>query len=338
MMIVMKTTATEGEVQSVIERVTRAGARPHLIRGEERAVIGAIGDAEHVAGLELEAFPGVEQVMPITKPYKLASTQFRHDGGPSVLEISGRKVGGPHFAMIAGPCTVESREQLLSTMLRGGAYKPRTSPYAFQGLGQEGLRLLAEAKAQTGLPIVTEVMDARDLEALLEVADVLQVGARNMQNYTLLSEVGRSGRPVLLKRGLSSTLEEWLMAAEYILKEGNQSVMLCERGIRTFETAYRFTLDLTAIPVLKEMTHLPVIVDPSHAPGRRSLVPALSLAAAAAGADGIIVEVHPNPDEAICDAAQQLPADDFAAYMERVLMAAAVAGKSLSPIPSPAVV
>jgi len=286
--------------------------------------------------------------MPITKPYKLASTQFRHDGGPSVLEISGRKVGGPHFAMIAGPCTVESREQLLSTahtvaaagatMLRGGAYKPRTSPYAFQGLGQEGLRLLAEAKAQTGLPIVTEVMDARDLEALLEVADVLQVGARNMQNYTLLSEVGRSGRPVLLKRGLSSTLEEWLMAAEYILKEGNQSVMLCERGIRTFETAYRFTLDLTAIPVLKEMTHLPVIVDPSHAPGRRSLVPALSLAAAAAGADGIIVEVHPNPDEAICDAAQQLPADDFAAYMERVLMAAAVAGKSLSPIPSPAVV
>jgi 3-deoxy-7-phosphoheptulonate synthase len=225
-----------------------------------------------------------------------------------------------------------------ATMLRGGAYKPRTSPYAFQGLGQEGLRLLAEAKAQTGLPIVTEVMDARDLDALLEVADVLQIGSRNMQNYTLLSEVGRSGRPVLLKRGLSSTLEEWLMAAEYILKEGNRSVMLCERGIRTFETAYRFTLDLTAIPVLKEMTHLPVIVDPSHAPGRRSLVPALSLAAAAAGADGIIVEVHPNPDEAICDAAQQLPADDFAAYMERVLMAAAVAGKSLSPVPSPAVV
>jgi 3-deoxy-7-phosphoheptulonate synthase len=348
MMIVMKTTATEGEVQSVIERVTRAGARPHLIRGEERAVIGAIGDAEHVAGLELEAVPGVEQVMPITKPYKLASTQFRHDAGPSVLEIAGRKIGGPHFAMIAGPCTVESREQVLSTahtvaaagatMLRGGAYKPRTSPYAFQGLGQEGLRLLAEAKAQTGLPVVTEVMDARDLDALLEVADVLQIGARNMQNYPLLAEVGRSGCPALLKRGLSSTLEEWLMAAEYILKEGNQSVMLCERGIRTFETAYRFTLDLTAIPVLKEMTHLPVIVDPSHAAGRRGLVPALSQAAAAAGADGIIVEVHPNPDEAICDAAQQLPADDFAAYMERVLMAAAVAGKTLSPVPSPAAV
>lgn len=340
MMIVMKPTATEGEVQAVIDRVTRAGARPHLIRGEERAVIGAIGDADHVAGLELDAAAGVEQVMPITKPYKLASTQFRHDAGPSVLEIAGRKVGGAHFAMIAGPCTVESREQLMTTaesvaaagatMLRGGAYKPRTSPYAFQGLGQEGLRLLAEARRATGLPVVTEVMDARDLEPLLEVADVLQIGARNMQNYALLSEIGRCGRPALLKRGLSSTIEELLMAAEYILKEGNPSVMLCERGIRTFETAYRFTLDISAIPVLKEMTHLPVIVDPSHAPGRRSLVPALSLAAAAAGADGIIVEVHPAPDEAICDAAQQLSVDEFPAYLERVQMAAAVAGKTLS--------
>jgi 3-deoxy-7-phosphoheptulonate synthase len=341
MMIVMKATATEGEVQSVIERVTRAGARPHVIRGQERAMIGALGDAEDIAGLELEAVDGVEQVMPITKPFKLAS-QFRHDAGPSVFEIAGRKIGGPNFAMIAGPCTVESREQLLSTahtvaaagatMLRGGAYKPRTSPYTFQGLGQEGLRLLAEAKAETGLPIVTEVMDARDLEAVLEVADVLQIGARNMQNSSLLAEVGRSGRPALLKRGLSSTLEELLMAAEYILKEGNEHVILCERGIRTFETAYRFTLDITAIPVLKELTHLPVIVDPSHAPGRRSLVPALSLAAAAAGADGIIVEVHPRPDQAVCDAAQQLEADEFPAYMERVLMAAAVAGKSLSTV------
>src|ERR1700759_3102615 len=339
MMIVMKTTATEGEVQSVIERVTLAGARPHLIRGEERAVIGAIGDAEHVAGLELEALDGGDQVMPITKPFKLASTQFRHDAGPSVLEIAGRRIGGPHFAMIAGPCTVESREQLLSTahtvaaagatMLRGGAYKPRTSPYAFQGLGQEGLRLLAEAKAQTGLPIVTEVMDARDLDALLEVADVLQIGSRNMQNYTLLSEVGRSGCPALLKRGLSSTLEELLMAAEYILKEGNQRVRLCERGIRTFETAYRFTLDLMAIPVLKEMTHLPVIVDPSHASGRRDLVAPLALfaPAAAAGADVLLVEFHPTPDEAICDAAQHLRAAEFADYLERVQAAAAIAGK-----------
>jgi 3-deoxy-7-phosphoheptulonate synthase len=282
-----------------------------------------------VARLELEGTPGVDRVLPILKPYKLASTQIKH-GQRSVLDIGGRKVGGPHFAMIAGPCTVESREQTLDTaravrdaggtLFRGGAYKPRTSPYAFQGLGQEGLRLLAEAKAQTGLPIVTEVMDARDLEPVLEVADVIQIGARNMQNYSLLSEIGRSGCPALLKRGLSSTLEELLMAAEY---------MLCERGIRTFETAYRFTLDLMAIPVLKQMTHLPVIVDPSHAAGRRDLVLPMSLAAAAAGADGIIVEVHPRPDEAICDAAQQLPADEFADFVERVQAAAALAGKAL---------
>jgi 3-deoxy-7-phosphoheptulonate synthase len=257
----------------------------------------------------------------------------------AVLEIAGRAIGGPHFSMIAGPCTVESREQVLetaqavsdagATMFRGGAYKPRTSPYAFQGLGQEGLRLLAEAKERTGLPIVTEVMDARDLDVLLDVADVLQIGARNMQNYTLLSEVGRCGRPALLKRGLSATLDELLMAAEYILKEGNESVILCERGIRTFENSYRFTLDLMAIPVLKARTHLPVIVDPSHAAGRRDLVEPMSLAAAAAGADGIIVEVHPRPEEAICDAAQQLPTAEFADYLERVRAAAAVAGKVL---------
>jgi 3-deoxy-7-phosphoheptulonate synthase len=244
--------------------------------------------------------------------------------------------------MIAGPCTVESRDQTLQTarivkdaggtLFRGGAYKPRTSPYAFQGLGQEGLRLLQEAKDETGLPIVTELMDLRDLDAVLEVADVIQIGARNMQNYSLLAEIGRSGRPALLKRGLSSTLEELLMAAEYILKEGNESVMLCERGIRTFENAYRFTLDLMAVPVLKELSHLPVIVDPSHAAGRRDLVLPLSLAAAAVGADGIIVEVHPRPDEAICDGPQQLVADEFADYIERVQAAAAVAGKVLSPV------
>jgi 3-deoxy-7-phosphoheptulonate synthase len=261
------------------------------------------------------------------------------DHEQAVLQIAGRPIGGPHFALIAGPCAVESREQVLeaahavcdagATMFRGGAFKPRTSAYAFQGLGQEGLRLLAEAKAQTGLPIVTEVLDARDLDALLEVADVLQIGARNMQNYALLSEVGRCGCPTLLKRGLSATLDELLMASEYILKEGNESVILCERGIRTFETSYRFTLDLMAIPVLKARTHLPVIVDPSHAAGRRDLVEPMSLAAAAAGADGIIVEVHPHPDEAICDAAQQLPTADFADYVERVRAAAAVAGKAL---------
>jgi 3-deoxy-7-phosphoheptulonate synthase len=302
-------------------------------------VIGAIGDREHVQRLGLEGHHGVQQVVPILRPYKLSSSQFRA-GERSVLEVDGRLIGGEHFTMIAGPCTVESRDQVLSTahtvaaagasMFRGGAYKPRSSPYSFQGLGQEGLKLLAEAKAQTGLPIVTELLDARDVEAIVEVADVIQVGARNMQNYPLLAEIGRTSKAVLIKRGLSSTLEELLMAAEYVLKEGNPNVMLCERGIRTFETAYRFTLDIMAIPMLKELSHLPVIVDPSHAPGRRDMVLPLSMAAAAAGADGIIVEVHPNPEEAICDGPQQIYSDSFATYLEQVERAAAVAGKVLS--------
>jgi 3-deoxy-7-phosphoheptulonate synthase len=342
MMIVMRETATEEEVQAVITKIERAGARAHRIAGARVSVIGAIGDVEEDANVEslgLEGQPGVDRVMPILKPYKLASLEMRH-GERTVIDIEGRKVGGENFALIAGPCTVESRDQTLgtaravrdagATLLRGGAYKPRTSPYAFQGLGQEGLKLLAEAKRETGLPIVTELMDMRDADAVLEVADVVQIGARNMQNYPLLAEIGRSGRPALLKRGLSSTLDELLMAAEYILKEGNPNVMLCERGIRTFETAYRFTLDLMAVPVLKELTHLPVIVDPSHAAGRRDLVGPLSLAAAAVGADGIIVEVHPNPDEAICDGPQQLRADDFADYAQAVEQAAALAGKSLA--------
>jgi 3-deoxy-7-phosphoheptulonate synthase len=337
MMIVMKHDATDDEIRAVVKQIEATGARAWLSCGECVSVIAAVADRQHIAGLGLEASPGVDRVVPIRKPYKLASTQIRH-GEPSVLEIGGTKVGGDHFALIAGPCTVESREQLLTaaqsvsaggaTMLRGGAYKPRTSPYSFQGLGTDALRLLAEAKAETGLPIVTEMMDVRDLEAVLAVADVLQIGARNMQNYTLLTEVGRAGWPTLIKRGLSSTLEELLMAAEYVLKEGNENVMLCERGIRTFETAYRFTLDLTAVPALKELSHLPVIVDPSHASGRRDFVEPLSLAAAAAGADGIIVEVHPAPEEAICDGPQQLRTEDFAAYAEKVEAAAAIAGKT----------
>ncbi len=344
MMIVMKETATEEEVAAVVAKIERAGARAHRSSGARVTVIGAIGDVEQDANIEslgLEGQPGVDRVVPILKPYKLASAQITH-GERTVLDIDGRKVGGENFALIAGPCTVESRDQMLTTarvvrdagatLLRGGAYKPRTSPYAFQGLGQEGLRLLAEAKAETGLPIVTELMDISDLDAVLEVADVIQIGARNMQNYPLLAEIGRSGRPALLKRGLSATLDELLMAAEYILKEGNPNVMLCERGIRTFETAYRFTLDLMAVPVLKELTHLPIIVDPSHAAGRRDLVGPLSLAAAAVGADGIIVEVHPNPDEAICDGPQALRADGFAEYAQTVERAAALAGKALSAV------
>jgi 3-deoxy-7-phosphoheptulonate synthase len=338
----MKETATEEEVEAVVEKIESAGALAHRIQGARLNVIGAIGDVVQdvsVENLGLEGQPGVDRVMPILKPYKLASSQITH-GERTVLEIGGRKIGGENFALIAGPCTVESRDQTLqtartvrdggATLLRGGAYKPRTSPYAFQGLGQEGLRLLAEAKAETGLPIVTELMDVGDIDAVMEVADVVQIGARNMQNYPLLAEIGRSGRPALLKRGLSSTLDELLMAAEYILKEGNPNVMLCERGIRTFETAYRFTLDLMAVPVLKELSHLPVIVDPSHAAGRRDLVTPLSLAAAAVGADGIIVEVHPNPDEAICDGPQQLRSEDFAEYALAVERAAALAGKALS--------
>jgi 3-deoxy-7-phosphoheptulonate synthase len=342
MMIVMKETATDDEVDAVVEKIERAGALAHRSRGARLTVIGAIGDVEQDATVEslgLEAQAGVDRVVPILKPYKLASAQIRH-GERTVLDVDGRKFGGDHFALMAGPCTVESREQTLATarvvrdagatFLRGGAYKPRTSPYAFQGLGQEGLRLLAEAKSETGLPIVTELMDMRDIDAVLEVADVVQIGARNMQNYPLLAEIGRAGRPALLKRGLSSTLDELLMAAEYILKEGNPNVMLCERGIRTFETAYRFTLDLMAVPVLKELTHLPVIVDPSHAAGRRDLVTPLSLAAAAVGADGIIVEVHPKPEEAVCDGPQALRAEDFADYATAVERAATLAGKALA--------
>jgi 3-deoxy-7-phosphoheptulonate synthase len=344
MMIVMKETATDEEVDSVVEKIEHAGALAHRIKGARVSVIGAIGDREQdssVEALGLESEPGVDRVMPILKPYKLASAEITH-GERTVLDIDGAKVGGEHFALIAGPCTVESREQTLhtahvvrdagATLLRGGAYKPRTSPYAFQGLGQEGLRLLAEAKAETGLPIVTELMDIGDLDAVLEVADVIQIGARNMQNYPLLAELGRAGRPVLLKRGLSATLEELLMAAEYILKEGNPNVILCERGIRTFETAYRFTLDLMAVPVLKQLSHLPVVVDPSHAAGRRDLVTPLSLAAAAVGADGIIVEVHPNPEEAICDGPQALRTEDFADYARAVEAAAALASRTLGAV------
>ena len=340
-MIVMKEGASQEQVDAVIRRVESVGASAHISQGDFVTVIGAIGDREHVANLGLEGAPGVDHLVPILKPYKLASAQYKR-GERTVVDVEGRKIGGSHFATIAGPCTVESHDVMLESarivrdagaqLLRGGAYKPRTSPYSFQGLGEAGLRLLAEAKEETGLPIVTELMDVRDLDAVAEVADVIQLGARNMQNYTLLTELGRAGKPVLLKRGLSATLEELLMAAEYVLKEGNPDVLLCERGIRTFEPAYRFTLDLMAVPVLRELTHLPVIIDPSHAAGKRSLVEPLSLAAAAAGADGLIVEVHPCPEEAVCDGPQALLAEEFAEYLRRVEAVAELAGKSLASV------
>mgnify|MGYP001472053928 CR=1 FL=1 len=321
MMIVMQEGATEAQIQAVVDRIAEAGARAHLSRGEFVTVIGAIGDdRELVAQLDLLGEPGVEKVVPILKPYKIVSREFRH--GDLVVDVQGRKVGGGSFGLIAGPCTVETREQTLDTaravkaagaaMLRGGAYKPRTSPYTFQGLGKPALEILAEAREETGLPVVTEVMDLRQLDDVLEVADVIQLGARNMQNFDLLREVGRTDRAVLLKRGLANTIEEWLLSAEYIAKEGNDRIMLCERGIRTFET------DISAVPVAKQLSCLPVIVDPSHAAGRRDLILPMARAAVVAGADGLIVEVHPAPEHALCDGPQQLRADRFAGWVADV--------------------
>jgi 3-deoxy-7-phosphoheptulonate synthase len=337
LLIVMGSQATAEQVDEVVARLAEAGAHAHVTPGKEATVIGAIGERELLATLPLEAFPGVEQVLPILKPYKLVSREISPD--PTVLEVRGRRIGDGYFGLIAGPCTVEYREQTLetaravkaagATMLRGGAFKPRTSPYSFQGLGTEGLRILEEARDETGLPLVTELMDPRHVEDVVETADVIQIGARNMQNFLLLSEVGRAQKPVLLKRGPSASVEELLMAAEYVVKEGNAQVMLCERGIRTFERSTRYTLDIGAIPVLKQETHLPVIVDPSHAAGRRDLVPALARAAVAAGADGILVEVHPAPDEALCDGPQLLPTAEFGAFADEIRSLVALMGKEI---------
>lgn len=339
MMIVMQQGATPEQIQHVVDRIGEAGARAHLSSGEFVTVIGAIGDDRELAAvLALDGEPGVEKVVPILKPYKLVSREFHK--ADRVLEIAGRKVGGDHFCLISGPCTVETREQTLetaqvcqsvgSTMLRGGAFKPRTSPYTFQGLGKPALEILAEARELTGLPIVTECMDIRQLDDVLEVADVIQLGARNMQNFDLLAEVGRSGRAVLLKRGLSNTIEEWLLSAEYIAKEGNEQIMLCERGIRTFETATRSTLDLSAVPVAKSLSSLPVIVDPSHAAGKRDLILPMARAAVAAGCDGLIVEVHPSPEHALCDGPQALRADGFAAWVADVKRVVDLMGKVIT--------
>jgi 3-deoxy-7-phosphoheptulonate synthase len=339
-MVVMTPGATEDQVRAVVARLEDAGVHVLTMPGELTTAIGAIGDPEGVRELGLEGMAGVDRVVPISRPYKLASSELAHHE-PTRLEIDGRVVGGGEtFCLIAGPCTVESREGTLAvaravkaggaSMLRGGAFKPRTSPFAFKGLGIDALRVLAEAREETGLPVVTELLDATHADAIHEHADIVQIGARNMQNYALLEVAGRLGKPVLLKRGLSSSLDELLMAADYILKEGNEAVILCERGIRTFETATRFTLDLGAVPWLKLHTHLPVVVDPSHAAGDRRLVEPLSAAAAAAGADGVIVEVHENPDVALCDGPQALVAAGFAQYAQRVAAHASLAGKRLA--------
>src|SRR5579884_1513121 len=337
LLIVMGAAATPEQVEDVVARLEEAGCAALVTPGREATVIGAIGERELLAALPLEGYAGVEQVLPILKPYKLVSRELSPD--PTVIDVRGRRIGDGYFGFIAGPCTVESREQTLEsaravaaegvTMLRGGAFKPRTSPYAFQGLGDEALEILREAREETGLPLVTELMDPRHVEAVVETTDVIQIGARNMSNFSLLSEVGRAPKPVLLKRGLSSTVEDLLMAAEYIVKEGNSEVILCERGIKTFETATRFTLDIGAIPVLKQETHLPVIVDPSHPAGRRDLVLPLARAAVAAGADGIIVEVHPRPEEALCDAAQQIPTSDFRDFSDEIRALASLMGRTI---------
>ena len=337
LLIVMGAAATVEQIDDVVSRLQEAGCDALVTPGREATVIGAIGERELLAALPLEGFAGVEQVLPILKPYKLVSRELSPD--PTVIEARGRRIGDGYFGFIAGPCTVEYREQTLETaravaaggvtMLRGGAFKPRTSPYTFQGLGNEALEILAEAREETGLPLVTELMDPRHVEQVVDTTDVIQIGARNMSNFSLLEEVGRARKPVLLKRGPSSTVEELLMAAEYIVKEGNSQVILCERGIKTFEPSMRYTLDIGAIPVLKQETHLPVIVDPSHAAGRRDLVLPLARAAVAAGADGIIVEVHPRPEEALCDGPQQIPVSEFPEFADEIRALASLMGRAI---------
>jgi len=339
-MVVMTPQAGEAEIAAVVARLEAVGVHAKVMPGELTTAIGAIGDPEGVRALALEGMPGVDQVIPISRPYKLASSELSHHE-PTSFALDGRVVGGGStFCLIAGPCTVETPEQTMgiaravadggASMLRGGAFKPRTSPFSFQGLGPPGLEILRDARDATGLPVVSELTDVVHAEAVASVVDVIQVGARNMQNYALLEVVGKLGKPVLLKRGLSSTLEELLMAADYVLKEGNERVILCERGIRTFETAMRFTLDVGAVPWLKLHTHLPVIVDPSHAAGDRRLVAPLARAAAAVGADGIIVEVAEDPDAAWCDGPQQLYARDFGEFARSVGEHAALEGMELA--------
>ena len=339
MVIVMKQGAGKEALAEVKKRVKELGYKPHVIHGETRDVVGAVGDERGKAVLQaLESLPGVESVVPILKPYKLASSEV-HPERSIVTIAPGVTVGGDDFLVMAGPCSVESEEQIMNTaravkaagakVLRGGAFKPRTSPYAFQGLEEEGLKLLAAAREETGLPIVTEVVNPRDVELVARYTDVMQVGARNMQNFALLKMLGQLGKPVLLKRGMAGTIQEFLMCAEYILSEGNQQVILCERGIRTFETATRNTLDISAVPVLKQQTHLPVLIDPSHATGHAALVPSMCYASAAAGADGLIVEVHPCPEEATSDGPQSLRPDAFAEMMTKLREFVRVAGKQL---------
>jgi 3-deoxy-7-phosphoheptulonate synthase len=338
LIVVMNHRASDGEIEAVLVRLEKIGFQIHLSRGVERTIIGAIGDNTTVGEISLEAMPGVEKVVPILQPYKLASRTFQEDD--TIIRVGNLEIGGDTIHVMAGPCAVESKDQLMqaariaseagATILRGGAFKPRTSPYSFQGLEEEGLKLLAEAREETGLLIVTEVMDVRTVPMVAQYADIIQIGARNMQNFFLLREVAKIDKPVVLKRGPSATIEEWLMAAEYIMSGGNYNVILCERGIRSFESYTRNTLDLTAVPVVKHLSHLPVIVDPSHAIGKWRFVSAMARAAVAAGADGLIVEMHPNPSEALCDGPQSLTPENFKVMMEDLKNISGAMGRKMS--------
>jgi 3-deoxy-7-phosphoheptulonate synthase len=337
MIIVLKPDATDRQVEHILERLQELGLKPHVSKGEERTIIGVIGDDRILQNQPLTVFPGVESVTPILAPWKLVSREFKKDN--TVIDVSGIKIGGKKIAVMAGPCAVEKLELTVgiahevkssgASILRGGAYKPRTSPYSFQGLGREGLDFLVEAKKQTGLPVVSEILDPRDIELFLEKADIIQIGARNMQNFELLKEVGAYDKPVLLKRGMAAELKELLLSAEYIMSRGNHNVMLCERGIRTFESQYRNTLDLAAIPRLKEMSHLPVIVDPSHATGKWRLVAPMARAAVAAGADGLLIEVHSNPECALCDGEESLKPTKFKELMHDLRNIADAVGREI---------
>lgn len=341
MIIVLKKDISQQDFQNILDRIKELGFHAHIIQGTERTVIGAVGSDRGKENLQaMETLPGVDRVVPILQPYKLASLEVKPE--KTVIPVRGGvQIGAEEFVVIAGPCSVESREQILLTaqevkkagaaVLRGGAYKPRTSPYSFQGMEVEGLLLLKEARDQTGLPVVTEVMKTSDIAIISKYADMLQVGARNIQNFALLKELGRTDKPVLLKRGMMTTIEEFLMSAEYIISSGNSRVILCERGIRTFETATRNTLDLSAVPVLREKTHLPVLVDPSHATGNWKLVPAMAYASAAAGADGLLIEVHPSPETAVSDGIQSLKPEKFAAMMEKLRIFVEASGRKMTP-------
>ncbi len=342
MIIVMSSDATPEELDKVENAIRKLGYTPHEIVGVERKVIGAVGDERGKDRLQsIQTMSGVESVFPILKPYKLASREVKPTH--SVIEVDGVAIGGPAIAIIAGPCSVESKEQICTTadlvkksganFLRGGAYKPRTSPYSFQGMEEDGLKLLAAAKEVSGLPIVTEVMNPREIDLVAKYADIIQVGARNMQNFSLLKELGKINKPILLKRGMMNTIQEFLMSAEYILSEGNNQLILCERGIRTFETATRNTLDISCIPVLKKETHLPIIVDPSHATGHWEMVESMSRASIAAGADGLIIEVHPDPINAFSDGPQSLKPEKFARLMENLRPFAELMGRTLNGAP-----